>query len=145
MMTKDKWIGTKEYWQERLEDDGGPSPIACVHDWAIWPETDGTEQRCRICKEFRRTPPEDMFWKKGPVVTEGNTPALQAGEAGAVPAGSTISIKIDPLFKLDRNLRIVLLRLRGCSFHRIAEITGLSAPRCSQICWWWIRQLEKHQ
>lgn len=28
----------------------------------------------------------------GPVVTEGNTPALQAGEAGAVPAGSTTKL-----------------------------------------------------
>jgi hypothetical protein len=35
------------------------------HDWAIWPETDGLVQRCRITGEYRDTPEEDKFWKRG--------------------------------------------------------------------------------
>lgn len=36
----------------------------CKHDWHIWPETDGLEQRCSKCGEYRRTPEEDKFWLK---------------------------------------------------------------------------------
>ena len=44
----------------------GPANNAagCVHDWAIWPETDGMEQRCRKCGELRVTPEADKFWLK---------------------------------------------------------------------------------
>lgn len=40
------------------------------HDWHIWPETDGMEQRCSECGIFRKTPYEAMFWlaHKGPAV-----------------------------------------------------------------------------
>jgi hypothetical protein len=30
----------------------------CSHDWRIWPETDGQEQRCSKCCAYRRTPRE---------------------------------------------------------------------------------------
>lgn len=26
------------------------------HDWQIWPETDGQEQRCMKCGQYRKTP-----------------------------------------------------------------------------------------
>jgi hypothetical protein len=35
---------------------------ACTHDWHIWPETDGLEQRCAVCFDFRETPVQDRFW-----------------------------------------------------------------------------------
>lgn len=28
----------------------------CIHDWHIWPETDGQEQRCAKCGAYRQTP-----------------------------------------------------------------------------------------
>lgn len=28
----------------------------CKHNWQIWPETDGQEQRCMKCGEYRKTP-----------------------------------------------------------------------------------------
>lgn len=33
-------------------------PRECNHDWRIWPETDGYEQRCSKCKAYRNTPQE---------------------------------------------------------------------------------------
>jgi hypothetical protein len=33
-----------------------PTSTNCQHDWKIWPETDGQEQRCMKCGEYRRTP-----------------------------------------------------------------------------------------
>lgn len=32
----------------------------CEHDWHIWPETDGQEQRCLKCKAYRRTPADQL-------------------------------------------------------------------------------------
>ncbi len=29
---------------------------ACSHDWKVWPETDGQEQKCMKCGAYRRTP-----------------------------------------------------------------------------------------
>lgn len=57
-------IGTKLYAAPRSAHEPEPH----IHEWAIWPETDGLEQRCRTCGEYRRTPPEDQFWKKAPAV-----------------------------------------------------------------------------
>jgi hypothetical protein len=34
----------------------------CEHEWRIWPETDGQEQRCVKCGIYRRTPEADKFW-----------------------------------------------------------------------------------
>jgi hypothetical protein len=31
----------------------------CEHDWKIWPETDGQNQRCMKCGQYRDTPRED--------------------------------------------------------------------------------------
>ena len=36
----------------------------CQHDWHIWPETDGLEQKCSKCGKYRNTPIEDQFWLK---------------------------------------------------------------------------------
>lgn len=33
-------------------------PSECCHDWRIWPETDGYEQRCSKCNAYRNTPQE---------------------------------------------------------------------------------------
>lgn len=33
-------------------------PIPCDHDWKVWPETDGQEQRCMVCNAYRKTPKE---------------------------------------------------------------------------------------
>lgn len=52
-------------------DPGTPAPEpftgpkeGCEHDWRIWPETDGQEQRCWRCGSYRPTPEEDKFWKR---------------------------------------------------------------------------------
>jgi hypothetical protein len=34
---------------------------SCEHDWKIWPETDGQDQRCMKCGEYRRTPHPPEF------------------------------------------------------------------------------------
>ena len=39
----------------RSEPFKGPKE-GCEHDWQIWPETDGQEQRCMKCGSYRRTP-----------------------------------------------------------------------------------------
>lgn len=36
--------------------------MTCNHEWIIWPETDGGQQKCGRCGSFRATPPEDKFW-----------------------------------------------------------------------------------
>lgn len=46
----------------------------CKHNWVIWPETDGLEQQCSLCKTYRATPEEEKFWKQQPAATP---PALQ--------------------------------------------------------------------
>lgn len=30
--------------------------VVCEHDWRIWPETDGQEQKCMRCGAYRKTP-----------------------------------------------------------------------------------------
>lgn len=35
-----------------------------THAWVIWPETDGQEQKCLGCGDYRKTPEEDKFWLK---------------------------------------------------------------------------------
>jgi len=30
--------------------------LSCPHDWKIWPETDGQNQRCMMCGIYRETP-----------------------------------------------------------------------------------------
>lgn len=57
-----------------VPSEGSTTPLAesCAHEWAIWPETDGLEQRCRKCGAYRPTPEADKFWKK--LTSTGTTP-----------------------------------------------------------------------
>ena len=44
------------------ETGQGEHLATCAHDWHIWPETDGLEQRCSVCHQYRTTPDEERFW-----------------------------------------------------------------------------------
>lgn len=59
-----KALEIKEPWRGILKNDPDRVIIACEHDWQIWPETDGLEQRCSRCGAYRPTPTEDQFWRK---------------------------------------------------------------------------------
>lgn len=49
--------------------------LPCAHDWKVWPETDGLEQRCMKCGAYRRTPS---------CVSDGN-PAGEDRDSGGTP------------------------------------------------------------
>lgn len=50
-------------WIDEIDNNPEINLIpTCSHDWRIWPETDGNEQRCIKCNEYRTTPMEERFW-----------------------------------------------------------------------------------
>lgn len=47
------------YARDLPRGPNGELPVVvpgCDHDWQIWPETDGQEQKCMKCGAYRRTP-----------------------------------------------------------------------------------------
>lgn len=49
------------------------------HEWTIWPETDGLEQKCILCNKFRVTPMEDRFWLKSNIEEQNRIKRLMSG------------------------------------------------------------------
>lgn len=48
-----------------------------VHEWRVWPETDGQSQRCAGCGAYRDTPEEDKTWLADRVAQEATERAVQ--------------------------------------------------------------------
>jgi len=68
--------------------------FSCKHRWAIWPETDGLQEKCLSCGAFRATPLVDQFWKdKGmeafnAICPDGQEPLVKAPEPATSPSPS---------------------------------------------------------